>query len=183
MAILSTGVITYSFSRARKAHAERQALASGFTITYQELENGKLVSTVTRQVKANGEFLEDRTLLSSGKHSKLAGTLAHGAVRIDDAEKKLFYLGDAAIARRVSESELRYNAAKSYLRDDSLLGYRVIVTRRCDAQNVQCSEYWQAIELGAQLLKIDETAPDSHTTKQAVQIVLGEPSFTVPEIP
>ena len=179
IAALLAGLLAFR----RSHHTSAKPIASGYTAVMTVLDDGKLVSNVLRQVKANGEFLEETDHLnpdgSVSKHTKLAGTLTHGAIIIDDANKTLTYVGRAASIHEVTESDLK---ALGYAREDSLLGYRVIVQRRCDAPQ-RCTEYWVAPELGSDSIKVDLVNDGHHLTKQAVNIVKGEPSFQVPDYP
>lgn len=178
-ASLLAGVLAFRHSH----HPASNPIASGYTTVMTVLEDGKLVSNVRRQVKSNGEFLEETDHLnpdgSVSKHTKLAGTLTHGAVIIDDTNRTLTYVGRAAAIHDVTETELK---AVGYVREDSLLGYRVIVQRKCDAPQ-RCTEYWIAPELGSDDLKVDVVDDGHHLTKQAVSIVKGEPTFQIPDYP
>ncbi len=182
VATLLAGLL--AFGRSRHA-APSKPIASGYTVDFTVVENGELVSRKKRQVKANGDFLEETDHLNAdgsvSKHTRLAGTLTGGAQVIDDARKKLTFLGRAGLITAVTEAELR--AQKDYNRDDLLLGFKVIVQRSCDEQK-RCTEYWVAPELGSDDLKVDIDFGDGHRlTTEAVKVVKGEPSFQIPDYP
>jgi hypothetical protein len=148
-------------------------------------ENGKSYATCVRYVKSNGEFLADTAYVSPDgapeKHTKLAGTIEHGAVVIDETNQKLKHAGSAVLLHATTENEIK---ALGFDREESLLGYRVIVQRRCLDQNGHCAEYWLAPDLGGAPLKLELVEPDgTRKTEVATRIVLGEPSFVVPNYP
>ena len=186
--ILLTGAFTYARAR---WHTSRQPgpLATGFTIEFAMTNNGKVFATSTRYVKSNGEFLEDTNYLnpdgSSNRHAKLAGTIAHGAVGIDDVGQKLHYYGNAAITQALmSIEEIRANP--HFVREDMVLGQSVFVTNDCIGSPAgrRCAEHWQAPGLGNELLKMvimDDGIVG--TIKEATKLQLGEPSFVVPDYP
>jgi hypothetical protein len=181
-ATLLSALLAYSTTRNRRAASP---LRSGYTMELTVLEDGKLVSRATRRVKSNGDFLEETDHLnpdgSVSKHTRLAGTSAGGAVMIDDANKRLTYLGRAGLISAVTDAELKN--LKGYNREDSLLGFRVIVQRSCD-EIKRCTEYWVAPEIGSDNLKVDVDFGDGHRlTKTATSLMLGEPSFGIPDYP
>lgn len=90
-------------------------------------------------------------------------------------------MGRAALVKGVTKAELK--AFKDFHREESLLRFRVMVQRTCDQEN-RCTEYWVAPELGSDNLKVDLDWGDGHrTTKEAVSVVRGEPSFEIPNYP
>ncbi|MDX6498622.1 MAG: hypothetical protein QOG23_1882 [Blastocatellia bacterium] len=180
VAMLLAGVLAFRHSH----RASTKPITSGFTMTMTVVEDGKLVANVRRQVKANGDFLEETDHLSSdgsvSKRTKLAGTATQGAVRVDDANRTLTYFGRAGLIHGVTETDLK--ALNGYAREDSLLGYRVVVQRNCD-QPHRCTEYWVSPELGSDDLKVDMVNDGHRLTKEAISVVKGEPSFEVPDYP
>jgi|SRR5882724_529495 len=179
MAALLAGMLAFM----RTHHASPKPIASGFTVYMTVVVDGKLTANVRRQVKSSGDFLEETEHLNAdgsvASQTKAAGTASQGAVAID-ANKKLTFFGRAGVIHSVTEAELK--ALKTYAREDSLLGYRVIVQRNCDPI-ARCTEYWQAPELGSDDLKVDIVDGDHRITKEAVTVVKGEPSFQVPDYP
>lgn len=184
-AVLLTGVITYSRSDGWSSRAKPQ-LRTGHTIEFRITQNGKVFATSVRYTKSNGEFLEDTNYLnpdgSSASHAKLAGTIDRGAVVVDDVNQKLKQAGRAVLLHDTTEAEIR--AIGFVDREESLLGYKVLVQRRCVDQNQECAEFWLAPDLGGAPLKFDIISPDGgRKTQEATRITLGEPSFVVPNYP
>ena len=180
IATLLAGVLAFM----RTHNASPKPIASGFTMMMTVVEDGKLIANVRRQVKSNGDFLEETDHLNSNgsisKITRAAGTASQGAVSIDDVNKRLTFFGRAGVIHSVNEADLK--ALKNYTREDSLLGYRVIVQRNCDS-NTRCTEYWVAPELGSDDVKVDIVDDGHRITKEAVSVVRGEPSFQVPDYP
>ena len=182
-AILLTGVIAFSRRHVSTVHSHPQ-LKIGFTTEFNLTQNGRLYATSVRYTKSNGEFLEDTNYLnpdgSSARHAKLAGTIDHGAVVIDDANQKLKRAGGAILLHDTTEAEIR--AKGSVDREELLLGYKVVVQRHC--VNQECAEFWLAPDLGGAPLKFDVLAANGdRKTQVATSITIGEPSFVVPSYP
>jgi hypothetical protein len=179
VAILLAGVIAFSHSRKLAG----VPLRSGFIINYTFSEHGLITGVIKRQVKQNGEFLEDVTY-TDGRHTTFAGTENGGAVVVDGANKKLNYVGGALIAQRMTMEQTRKSAGPYYVRDDVMLGYDVVVSERCTEDRSQCTTFWEAPELGNNLLRKEEASEGVvHIVREAVAVTLGEPSFTVPDYP
>lgn len=177
--ILLAGVIAFSHSR----KSPRVPLQSGFIINYTFWEHGLLTGVIKRQVKENGEFLEE-TVYTDGKHRSFAGTEDRGAVVVDGVNKKLHYVGGAGIAQHMTMEQTRKSAGPYYVRDDALLGYDVVVSERCTENRSHCTIFWEAPELGNNLLRMEETGDGVvHVLKDAVAVTRGEPGFTVPDYP
>lgn len=181
--ILATGVISYSRNHGWTTRSQPQ-LRTGHTIEYTFTQNGRVYATSIRYVKSNGEFLEDTNYLkadgSSERHAKLAGTIDRGAVIIDDADKKLKQAGRALLLHETTADEIK--ARGFFDREESLLGYAIVVQRRCTDQNQECAEIWIAPALGGAPLKFDIISADGgRKTQEATSVRLGEPSFVIPD--
>lgn len=183
IAALLSGVLAFSRSR---LHKVRLPISSGYTMRMQVVDNGKLTANVRRYVKSNGDFLEetdhlnpDGTLVNT---TKLIGTDAQGGMFIDDAEQKLRTVGRAGLIRAITDEEIK--SLKDYVREDTLLGYRVLVSKHCDSSGdneaKRCTEYWVAPDLGSDDVKVDFETSGHHVTKTAITITKGEPSFAEP---
>jgi hypothetical protein len=190
MSMLILGIGAFTYGRARWGVLQPpKPFASGFTIEFAITENGNRLATSTRYVRSSGEFLEDTNYLnpdgSSKRHAKLAGTIDHGAVSIDDAAQKLNYAGHAAIPHQARSVE-GLKADPHFVREDSWLGQRVYVTNDCigSLAGRRCAESWVARDLGGELLRmviLDDGVVV--TIKEATSIQFGEPSFVVPDYP
>lgn len=185
-AVLSTGLIAYSRSRLWNTISNPPQLKSGHIIEFILTENSRTYATSVRYVKSNGEFLEEMFYLnpdgSPGKHTKMAGTIDRGAVVIDDEHQKLKQVGRAVLLHDITEDQIRANGFVD--REEWLLGYKVIVQRRCDTGTQECAEFWLAPALGGAPLKFDRISPDGgRRTQEATRIRLEEPRFTVPNYP
>ncbi len=179
VAVLLGGVIAFSHSR----KSAKLPLRSGFIINYTFGEHGLLTAVIKRQVKANGEFLEE-FIYTNGKHTTFAGTEEGGAVVVDGVNKKLNYVGGALIAQGMTMEQTRKSAGPYYVRDDVLLGYDVVVSERCTENRDQCTTFWEAPELGNNLLRMEEASDGVvHIVREAVAVTRGEPGFTVPDYP
>lgn len=185
-AILSTGLIAYSRSHIWNSKPIPRPLKSGHVIEFSLSENGHVYATSVRYVKSNGEFLEETFYLNSdgspGKRTKLAGTVDRGAVVIDDEQQKLKQVGRALLMYDMTEDQIRANGFVDL--EESLLGYKVIVQRRCDDATKECAEFWLAPALGGEPLKFDRISADGgKRTQEATRVRLEEPTFTVPNYP
>src|SRR5260370_19358806 len=128
-AMLLTGVIVYSRSHISNTRSQAR-LKTGYTIKSNLTHNWTVYAEEVRYVKSNGEFLADTNYLkpdgSFDRNTKLAGTVDHGAVAIDDTNRKLKQEGRAVLLHDTTEAEIK---ALGFDREDSLLGYKVIVQR------------------------------------------------------
>jgi len=181
--VLLAGVVTYSHVKSKRGRVN--GLPAGFTVNYTLTENGKVTCLSSKSVKSDGEFLEDYNYINadgtSNRHTRMAGTLKYGAVFIDDAQQKLKYIGNAALVHPQSDvDELNFKQSPDFKGENTLLGFHVLVSQQCFPDG-GCSEFWNAPALGGEALRI--VFSSTNVVKEATEVKMGEPSFSVPEYP
>lgn len=177
------GVMTFGVGYAVKYARTRKLV--GFTMTMTQTfisADGQrtLNTTRVRYQRADTTWKEattyynpDGTILSVNKSYSLNG---RGVFAVDEQNKKLLFIGPRLHqVHEFSEAEARKEP--DFVREDSVLGYKTLVTRIPDTEGSGYSEFYRAPALNGAYLKTVFVSGEGYSTVfEATKIELGEPA-------
>lgn len=140
-----------------------------------------IVETTVRYQKSDGSWRKETTY-SNGRRDVGFGQVGRGVFHVNEKDRRLDYLSGMS-ERNVSEDELRGNPA--FVGEETILGYQTFHLRsesQLTPGDYSDSYLCPALQ-GFPLRIVWSTAKGSKTVFEATKVILGEPSFTVPDYP
>jgi len=139
------------------------------------------ISTLkVRDHKANGDW-RLQNIYPNGRVDVGFGQMGRGVFHVDEKNKKLEYLSEAS-QRNVAEDKLR--SRPGFVGEETFLGYKVFHYRTVTDETGEVSDTYVCPALQGYPVKVVSTS--RHGAKnvlEVVQVIPGEPSFTVAEYP
>lgn len=184
LSVFTAGVVTFSLALYSKAKPKQSV--QGFTL-YSTMtttpKDGQPVKTGTRvrYQRSDGTFKQVTTYYNPDgavrKTDVLFGEPNHGVFAVDEKAKTTeFISGLKPSSIIISEDDLLKNH-HNIVREDSILGYRVMVARLNDDGNGSYLELYHAPALmGFQIKTVDVNTAGYKLVIEPTKIVLGDPS-------
>lgn len=180
MRILSLSVLLLGFVSIGLAYTLRPAPPQDILIVSHKSftppgGTPQLTGRSERFVKADRSFVEIQTgLLPDGKVSKsttMFSQVGKGVFRVDEKNRTLSFVSDFAGDKAQPSAEVLRNSP-NFVREDTLLGHKVLVMRQTD-DNGGYAESYHAPALQGALLKLVLAKEDGTTIIEASEVKIG----------
>jgi hypothetical protein len=140
----------------------------------------RISSIKVRNHKANGDW-RLQNIYPNGRVDVGFGQMGRGVFHVDEKNQRLSYLSGAS-PRDVSEAKLR--SLPGFVGEETFLGYKVFHYRSATEETGPVEDYYVSPELQGYPIKVVTTSKNgAKSITEVVQVIPGEPSFTVAEYP
>jgi hypothetical protein len=180
LAVLGLGVVALIL--AYQSRATSQEGRQGFTLystmtTIMEGGTPAITGTRIRYQRADGSFKQVTTYLApdgtTTKTDILYGLPNRGVFLVEEKEKRIEFISSLSEKSIVLSEEDLHSVHRNIVREENLLGYRVLVARVGDDSDY--TELYHAPSLMGFQIKTVSANPTSTLTIEPTKIVLGNP--------
>jgi hypothetical protein len=179
--LFSLGLAGYIVARVHHAQIKQ-----GFTLQiritdYRADGSGPIISaTKTRYQKADGSW-EMLTNYPNGRVDVGFGQVGRGVFHVDEKNRRLDYLSGLS-PRDVTEESLR--ATPGFVAEEALLGFKTFHFHSTLEETGESIDSYLCPALQGYPVKVISTSKNgAKNIYEVTQVVLGEPSFVVPNYP
>lgn len=140
-----------------------------------------LTATQLRYQKSDGSW-KIETAYSNGRKDAGFGQPGRGVYYVDDKNQRLDYLSDSG---QYTTSEAQLRSSPDFIGEETILGYKTFHIRSSsDSESGGYADSYVCPALqGYPLRSVIVSKDGSKTVFETTQVILGEPSFTVPSYP
>lgn len=133
-----------------------------------------------RNHKANGDW-RLQNIYPNGRVDVGFGQMGRGVFHVDEQNKRLEYLSGAS-PRDLADTKLR--SLPGFVAEETFLGYKVFHYRTVSEETGEVTDTYASPALQGYPIKIVSTFRNgAKNIMEVVQVIPGEPSFTVAEYP